>query len=358
MTTARGAEILHVGMVTSVGADALRTAAAVRAGISRFRATPFMDQRGEAIFMATVPDEDLAPLHPSLRAHPAIDARSAQMLRLAAAALQEVLADVLEAPHIPLLLALPETLPDRAASPIATGPDFLRLLATQSATRFDLEKSRAVAGGRAAGMIVLADALERLETRAAPLVLVGGVDSHQDEALLEALDDEDRLRAVGVLDGFTPGDGAAFLLLGPPGSAKRTQREPLARIEAAATALEPGHRYSQEPYRGDGLDGAFRALFARAPAPVHTVYAGLNGESMGAKEWGVAYVRHREHFADGFEVLCPAEHLGDTGAASGPLMLGLAAIALQRDYRRAPCLVWCSSDLGARGAAIVGPGRS
>jgi 3-oxoacyl-[acyl-carrier-protein] synthase-1 len=358
MTIARGAEILHVGMVTSVGAGAPRAAAAVRAGISRFRETSFLDRRGEPIFMATVPDEDLAPLHPSLREDPSIGGRAAQMLRLAGAALDEALADVPEGPRAPLLLALPEVLPGHTASPMATEPGFLRLLATQSTRRFDVEGSRVVAGGRAAGMALLADALDRLERRAAPLVLVGGVDSHQDAALLSALDDEDRLRAVGVLDGFTPGEGAAFLLVGPPGSARKAQREPTARIEAAATAQEPGHRYSKEPYRGDGLDSAFRALFAGAAGQVHTVYAGLNGESMGAKEWGVAHLRHRPHFADGFEVLCPAEQLGDTGAASAPLMLGLAAIALQREHRRPPCLVWCSSDLGARGAAIVGPGRS
>jgi 3-oxoacyl-[acyl-carrier-protein] synthase-1 len=338
-------------MITSVGSDAPRTAAAVRAGMARFRETSFYDGRGQPIFMATVPDEDLAPLHASLEDDEAITERQAQMLRLAGIALREALEVAGDTSQIPLFLALPEAHP-RLPAPVDGG--FLRKLTVQSGLGFDMEKSRMAAGGRAAGIALVAEALERLASRSAPLVVVGGVDSHQDADLLAALDEEDRIRAVDVLDGFTPGEGAAFLLLGPPGSARRARRKPIAWVDAAATSEEPGHRYSSEPYRGEGLDAAFSALFAQAAAPpIQTVFAGLNGESFNAKEWGVAALRHQAKLSPGFRVLHPADCLGDTGAASGPLMLGLSAIGVEKGHRRSPCLVWCSSDLGGRGAALV-----
>jgi 3-oxoacyl-[acyl-carrier-protein] synthase-1 len=338
-------------MITSVGLDAPKTTAAVRAGMARFRETSFYDQRGKPIFMATVPDEDLAPLDPSLEDDEAITERQAQMLRLAGTALREALEEAPDVSRIPLLLALPEAHP-RLPAPRDAG--FLRKLAVQSGVGFDMAKSKVAAGGRASGIALVAEGLERLASRAAPLVVVGGVDSYQDADLLAALDEEDRIRAVDVLDGFTPGEGAAFLLLGPPGSAHKARRKGVARIDAAATGEEPGHRYSSEPYRGEGLDAAFRALFAQAAAPpIPTVFAGLNGESFNAKEWGVAALRHQARLSAGFRTLHPADCLGDTGAASGPLMLGLSAIGIEKGHRRSPCLVWCSSDHGGRGAALV-----
>lgn len=345
------AEILAIGMITSVGSDAERTAAAVRAGISRVRATSFLDRRGEPFYMATVPEEDLPAIHPSL-ADPTVGERESRMLRLAQIAIHQALTGAPETERIPLLLALPEALP---AWPVTMGSSFLDRLAVQTGLRFDAGASRVAAGGRAAGLALFAEAMQQVTSRAAPAVLVCGVDSPLDAAWIQALDDEDRIRAAGVLDGFTPGEAAACVLLGPPGSARKAGRAPLARLDGIAAAREPGHRYSPEPYRGEGLDAAIRALFAQVPgaAPVRTVYAGLNGESFHAKEWGVSLLRHRARFADDHALLHPADRLGDTGAASGPLMLGLAAIGLQRGYRASPCLVWCASDMGARAAGLL-----
>ena len=98
---------------------------------------------------------------------------------------------------------------------------------------------------------------------AAPLVLVGAADSYLDLGLLYALDAEGRLKTGEVADGFVPGEGAAFLLLGPAGAAARSGRQPIARIAGVGRAHEAGHLYSAEPCRGDGLAAAFSALFER-----------------------------------------------------------------------------------------------
>lgn len=353
MSAPRGAEILAAGMVTSVGLDAVRTAAAVRAGLSRFHESAIQDRRGEPIVLATVPDADLPRLHPSLAQDPRMTPRHGRMLCLAASALREALQPVSRAERVPLLLSLPEDLPGRR--PFGA-PSFLRWLGVQADLELAWDRSAVFSLGRAGGIAALEEALRRLSGLSDSHVLVGGVDTHLDRGLLDALDREGRLRGAGRMDGFTPGEGAGFVLVAPVGSAARDGRAPLASIDAAAMGREPGHRYSEEPYLGDGLDAALRALFAALPediGKVRTVHAGLNGEHFHAKEWGVAAIRHAGRLAEDLAVEHPADCLGDPGAALAPLLIGLAALGAQRGYRRPPCLVWCASDLQPRGAALL-----
>ncbi|WP_437972933.1 beta-ketoacyl synthase N-terminal-like domain-containing protein [Sorangium sp. So ce295] len=350
MTAQRPVEILGIGMTTAVGLTAPTTAAAVRAGVSLSRETSVLDRRFKPIVMTTVPEADLPGLSPALHATLGLTARQMRMLRLGGPALRESVAGVDRVDRIPVLLAVPEPYPGR---PAVVGPGFLQQLAVQAEVPFHLERSRIFPQGRAAGFAALHEAIERLASGSDVYVIVGGIDSHLDLHLLAALDLEGRLRAERVFDGFIPGEGAAFLLLSSAGKAEHLGRSPSARIDGAASAEEPGHRYSEEFYRGDGLDLAFRRLFASTAGAVQTVYAGLNGESFNAKEWGVAYIRHRERFAEGATIEHPVDCLGDTGAALGPMLVGLAAVGINRGYRRAPCLVWCSSDCGGRGAAMV-----
>ena len=86
---------------------------------------------------------------------------------------------------------------------------------------------------------------------------------------------------------------------------------------------------------------------------VRTVYAGLNGESLGAKEWGVALRRNAKYFDEALAIFHPAECIGDAGAALGPIMVACAAIGLGRGYRKGPCLVWATSDGPARAAVLL-----
>jgi len=83
------------------------------------------------------------------------------------------------------------------------------------------------------------------------------------------------------------------------------------------------------------------------------VYAGLNGESFWAKEWGVAYLRNSSRFHPALHIDHPIENIGDPGAALGSIMLSLAAISLHKGYRPSPCLIWCCSDREERSAAII-----
>lgn len=343
--------IVRIGMTSAVGLSAQQTAAAVRAGISGYRASSILDVNEERIRMAFVPEADLPELSPKLTGA-GLSARKARLLRLASPSLRECIADERWPEQVPIFLAVPDAHPGLS---LLIGPDFLERLAEQSEMPFDVKKSRVFPNGRAGGLLALREALVRLRSGAADRVIVGGVDSHIDLMLLATLVEEQRIRADGIFDGFTPGEGAAFLLLMRLESANREGREVIACIEGAATADEPGHRYSEEPYRGEGLDQAFRQVFAGVTArdPVQTVYAGLNGENFSSKEWGIAHIRHRWRFAENVRIEHPADCIGDTGAALGPMMLALGALGMQRRYRRSPCLVWCSSDKAERASALL-----
>ncbi len=345
-----------MGMVTPVGLTASSSAAAIRAGITRTRETSIHDRRLFPIVGGFLDEVHLPPLVLSSSSVMGMTRRHERLLRLASPALQEA-ARGLPSP-LPLLLALPEPPRDR---PDPVGKAFLDHLSIQSGVALDIHHSQVLRLGRAGGLMALEPAVRLLSQRRFPCVLVGGVDSYLDFHLLSTLEGEERLLTRGALDGFIPGEAAAFLLLAHRGAGAHLGSRPLARIEGLGLGMEPGHLYSQEPYRGEGLAEAFHALFSALPlgtSEVRCVYSSFNGEGFWAREWGVARLRHTGRFASDERLEHPAECVGDPGAASGPLSLGLAALGIHKQYRDAPCLVWCSSDREPRAAALVTAARA
>ncbi|MFQ5503534.1 MAG: beta-ketoacyl synthase N-terminal-like domain-containing protein [Planctomycetota bacterium] len=342
-----GAYIHGIGMITPVGDCAAQTAASVRAGICRYRESSVYNKRFMPMTLALLPEDILAPPHAELLA-PGLTSRQIHMLRLAGAALAEAL-ETLPAPGEPppLFLAGPES---REETP-AVDESFLNHVATQAGCTLDLQASKVFVTGRAGGIEALSAAMDELD-RGRKYALVGGVDSCRDLSMLAAWDREDRVLAPGVPDGFVPGEGACFLLLGSP--KPTTGNTPNVLIRSPGIADEPGHRYSAEPHTGDGLDRAIRlALQANGVAPIRTVLCSLNGESLGGREWGVAALRSASSFADPLRVEHPADCLGDIGAAFGPLLVGLAAVGVEGGYIQGPALVWCASDFEKRAALLV-----
>lgn len=351
----RAVEILSTGLVTPVGLTSRSTAASVRAGITRLRESSFYNGEADPLILGFLDEQYLPPLNASLTDVAGLPERYVRMLRLATLALQEA-ARPCEKPTA-LLLGLPEPAGSELFDVDLFQTRFLRHLGEQAGVRLDLSRSKVLRHGRAGGLLALEKALQLLDTERPPYVLVGGVDTYVDFERLAELEQEQRLHTTnGVSDGFVPGEGAAFLLLGHPGAHERMGLNPIARINAIGTGHEQGHRYSTHPHLGDGLADAFRMLASALPPDfpkVRCVYAGLNGESFWAKDWGVAYLRNARLFADEFRIEHPVENLGDPGAALGPLLAVLAAIGLQRGYRESPTLVWCISDRGDCGAAMV-----
>src|SRR5262245_46298310 len=197
-------------MTTAVGLTAPETAASVRAATMRYTESPFRDKRFEPITLAQVPDDGLPPLVESVERAAGLTAREMRMLRLGTMPLREALSALpVGLPALGLALALPEMQPGHRVD----GQRFLSMFAAQTGSGFDLRRSFAVDEGRAGALIAIARAAQAIRTGQESLMVAGAIDSYRDLYVLGTLDLEERVKSSAHLDGFIPGEGAAFLLL-------------------------------------------------------------------------------------------------------------------------------------------------
>jgi 3-oxoacyl-[acyl-carrier-protein] synthase I len=345
MTAVIGAS--HV--LCSIGRGTEQAWASARAGIARIGSSHVMDRNVEPIQMGLVPEDALGELVPKIEALP-LPSRARRILRLAAPSLKAVAAG-LDA-DVPVFLGLP-ALTDDEAPWIRHVPDYLQLL---TGVPVDRARSVVVPQGRAAALMALEQALAVLQSDPAATVIVGGVDTYLDLRLLATLDGEQRILGPRVMDGFIPGEGAAFYVLSGASAPSSSSNDARVVVNGAASAMDPGHRYGTEPARGEGLAEALQQLRQRLdplPAPIATTFAGFNGENFDAKLWGVARLRHNDFFSPGMLIEHPADKFGDTGAAMGAILIALAAKSLATGTRLGPALVWAASDREPRACAVV-----
>jgi 3-oxoacyl-[acyl-carrier-protein] synthase-1 len=343
--------VISASAICAVGGGVAQIEASIRAGLSGVAAISICDHSFSPIRMGLVPRDALDELNPSLDALP-LTSRQRRMLRLASPVLHEVTADLAGLGAIPIFLGLPDAHPRR---PPPAQPAFLEHLQIQAGIVFDPTQSRVLPAGRAAGLLALEAGLRCLQDERSEVVIVGAIDTFVDLALLGELDADRRLLGTGAMDGFIPGEGAAFVALrrsraGPRSDVRR------AAVIATGSVIDPGHRYGDAPATGEGLSRAIEGMRASMPASsplVRTTFAGFNGESFGAKEWGVARLRHRSFFDPNGEVVHPADCYGDAGAATGVLLIAMTQHALARGHRSGPILVWASSDTGAVACAYL-----
>jgi 3-oxoacyl-[acyl-carrier-protein] synthase-1 len=346
------AVIVGVGMMTAVGLTAAETAASVRAATMRFTETPILDRGFEPFTVAEVLEDGLPQLDGEAGMTSGLTSREARMLRLAAMPLQECLMPLRGRGAAPrLILALPEGETTRPLN----GKTFLAHLVRQAGGIITLEGSDASHRGRAGGLMAIGQGVGLIAGGKASFVVAGGVDSYRDPYILATMDMEQRVKSATHLDGFVPGEAAAFVLLGDPAAALAAGLRSLARVTPAATGFESGHWYSPQPYRGDGLALTISKLVQSGTAalPFEEVYSSMNGESHWAKEWGVSGIRNKAALAEGYRIHHPADCYGDVGAASGVLMTALAALGISGGYRRSSCLIYGSSDHGQRAAIAL-----
>lgn len=345
MTATIGAT--HV--LCSIGGGTDQVWASHRAGIARIGNSHVMDRHFDAIQMGLVPEDALAKLGPDIEKLP-LPSRARRMLGLAAPPFQAVAKDLPQ--PVPVFVGLPEIRRDEA--PWLT--HVLTYLQNLTGVRVDDKRSVLVPGGRAAALMALERALNLLQSEPSATVVVGGVDSYLDLRLLSTLDGEQRILGPRVMDGFIPGEGAAFYVLSGTAAPSGDTNGHRVVVNGAASAMDPGHRYGKEPARGEGLAAALdnlRERLEQPPAPIATTFAGFNGENFEAKIWGVARLRHNDFFAPDMVLEHPADKFGDAGAAMGAILIALAAKALSTGTRSGPALVWAASDRDPRACAVV-----
>jgi 3-oxoacyl-[acyl-carrier-protein] synthase-1 len=321
--------------------------ASARAGIARIGNSHVMDRHFDPIRMGLVPEDALGVLVDDIDTLP-LPSRARRMLRLAAPALKAT-ASELSAP-VPLLLGVPALAADEA--PWLTHlPAYLQKL---SGVAVDRTRSLVLPSGRAAALIALERALQLLRSGEAETVVVGGVDTFLDLRLLSELDAEQRILGPRVMDGFIPGEGAAFYVLSSTDAGASGGVSVV--VHGAASAMDPGHRYGTAPAKGEGLADALAQLRQRMPplpGPISTTFAGFNGENFDAKLWGVARMRHSDLFSPAMVIEHPADTFGDVGAAMGAILVALAAESIRTGTRQGPALIWAASDREPRGCAVV-----
>jgi 3-oxoacyl-[acyl-carrier-protein] synthase I len=257
-------------------------------------------------------------------------------------------------PRTKLLLALPERDPITVNWRLENA--FVPALC-QRAGIYPIASSRVVLGGRTSVFELLAGACEALDQGECDLCIVGGVDSYLFKHRLDALHLNGLLRSKKNVDGVIPGEAASFIVVEREENALRRGVKPIARVSGIGISSEINSAETGKNSSGVGLTMAIRQAATALTLPAKIVYSDLNGESYPAVEWGLAQVRIAEHLYSPFELRHPAQNYGDTGAATGALLLTLAAYDLKpNEYRKSakyPALLFATSITGARMAAVL-----
>jgi 3-oxoacyl-[acyl-carrier-protein] synthase-1 len=323
--------------------------ATVRAGIACIGNSHVMDKNFNAIQMGLVPEDELAPLPPEFQALP-FPAGARRMLRLAGPTLAAIGQSGGPAP-LTVYLGLPHV--EFPVTPWLD--DFMVHLGNLAGVAIDDTASRIFPMGRAAAILALEAAVDHISKNPAAVLVVGGVDSFLDLRRIASLDDESRILGPRVMDGFIPGEGAAFFILKDAAHAQGNPAAIPIKV-AAASAMDEGHRYGRAPALGEGLANAIDKLRQLTPpdaGQVGATFAAFNGENFEAKLWGVARIRHDDLFRQNMVIRHPADTFGDTGAASGAILTALGAHALSNGQVDGSALIWAASDRDPRGCALL-----
>ncbi len=337
-------------LVTAVGDDAKQTCASVRAGISRVTECSYFFPAGvdaewdeEEPMRAAMVDG----LDPTLSLRSRLVDLAGRVLRPLPSRVSLGRADLR---RTALLTALPRVDSVIKGAEIVEKlvPDLLR---TCGLPEFPV--SQTLAGGHTAVFELLNEARRILDEGEADAVILLAVDSYFAAERLDLLDEAWRLRSARNVDGFTPGEAAAALFLEPLAVGKRKAQAILSPVELAE---EPSVISSEKQSTGRALSTVIRRALAGSPStgPCSWVLCDMNGESYRAFEWGLAMARVPDRLGSVAKLSHPAESLGDVGAATGGVLLGVAATGFARGY--APggeALVWAASDGPTRAALRV-----
>ncbi|WAM24127.1 hypothetical protein [Myxococcus sp. NMCA1] len=337
--------VVAVGARTPVGYTAESSAAAIRAGISRYAEYPFADAQGEPVVIASDGLLD-----------PKLEGRE-RVLQLLESALGEVEAklgaEVLSLCQLSVLLACPEFRPG-----FSEDDEGWLLNAVDARYRARRSGARVVLAGR--GHAGALRAVEQAQRECAEgkdhLFLVAGADSYHHTETFLWLERARRFAQPGIRSGFTPGEGAACLALMSAGLRRRLRLPGLAVVRGARTAQERQLRDSNTGSLGVGMTEAVEGAVTGLKLPqegVDDLYTDINGERYRSEEWGFVVLRTPSVWKfTGYSAPCSC--WGDVGAASGALGCILAVRAFARGYARGPrALVVAGSDGGLRGAMLL-----
>jgi 3-oxoacyl-[acyl-carrier-protein] synthase-1 len=338
--------ITAINSITTVGHDGRMTAAAVRAGISRFSEyDDYLDGRDSPITVARIRgiEDDRNTVE--------------RMEEIATLCLENLLNEyfqhsVRRPTHIHLFLG--------AASEERPGPRyeescFCSMLGIME-NRADKPELQTIPQGNASMHFAIAQAGRLIESKPNALCIIGGIDSLLRESTLNWFEQDGRLKSesYGRHQGLIAGEAACFMIIEDRARAQQANRPVLARIAGLGLAEEPMPRASNPSNRSKGLTEACRAaLAAEADKDILAVFGDLNGENSRAEEWSMAEMRCFKNRDPHRQLWTPANCYGDIGAAGGVVLANIATQGFVRGWLQSPVLIFCSDDHGPCGAVVL-----
>lgn len=300
--------------------------------------------------MAKVPDELFSDFEGIVSEGSYFNLRHDRVVKLAIMALRKLCNKVPVDYSIPLLLSMPEPilLTEEGLPPIPGE------LCKYLNPWLNQNLIRCFHSGRAAGLQAIAFAFQYLAEY--PYILVGGSDSYEDPLILEHLEKSARLSTPETMNGFVPGEGASFLLLTPFKELAQLHDGNVLEISEPGISEETGHLYSDHPYKGEGLNSAFRSAIENNGGHIqnmHSIYSSMNGENYWAKEYGISHLRNFSALNKQVRIEHPADCFGDLGAATATALIAVAARNLLKQNNACKHLIYGSSDTSLRGALII-----
>lgn len=347
--------ITGLGMSTPVGVDMAQTCASVRAGISRFREYDDYECEPEELDWGE-PEPVVGSRACHLESGPAPERAGALVLE----ALQDLVRNAKLSRELFGQALTSVVLPPADRSGLDLAPEG-SVLPESLRRAFSASPAgpRAYTGGT--GFFdALREAIMPLQEGRCKACVIACADSYHDAQHLARLDRAGRLKCKRSPQGFIPGESGACVLLETRAAAEKRGADILAVVGGIGSGTEPAPTGPDLTGSGRGLAEAVGlALQGEGDAcPVEWVACDLNGEVWRAREWGLCQVALSGSFKGLKHVWHPADCLGDIGAASGAVLVSLAARAFQRGYAPAErCLVFCATDSGERAALVLGQNR-
>ena len=350
MSPNRTVVVAGYGARTSLGMNALASAAAVRAGIAGFAQHPFVvDTAGKRMVVSRAPYLSLALTGAG---------RLAELAAPAACEAVRPLRMIRERLSVPVFIGHAPARPGGAS-------DVEQIADRVIAAIHDVADARRVvmiATGHAAGAMAIQVAWQAVRAGDAEFALAGGVDSYMDADTLEWLEGNEQVHSAGSENnpyGFIPGEGSGFVLLASADALHRLGLTASLELATAASARETHLIKTDSVCTGDGMTALFRSLRGEpALRRADHLFCDMNGEPYRAEEFGFASIRVADLFADPSSFTAPADCWGDVGAASGPLFVMLADAAIRKRYAPGPVIAaFTSSESGERCGFVVHAAR-
>lgn len=347
--------VAKTGLITATGCTSDMVSAVFRAGISAYQRANYFTHDRHLVTLAQIPEESLPPLAEYFDTT-GCSLRDQRLIRMLQVSIEQALPKFCDQP-IPLLLAGPE---NYRGLNHQLSEKFLSHFAQQIALPINYQVSRINSLGRAGVLEALRLARRHLVDQGLPYVLIGGVDTAQNSAWLQMLDEDERVKSErpGTSDSFVPGDGAGCLLLTADPTLAMRYGNYIFALTPPGFGHEEGHLYSDDPYLGEGLHAAVQQTLQYLPEhlKINRLYSSANGESYWAKELGIAMMRASARL-NNLQHEHPADTYGDIGAATGAALISVACYDLRHMQTPSPCLITTSSDHAFRAAVCLIPER-